>query len=133
MRSFVILFTILSLLACPYDCAVKVSAMHLMGVKQPACCDNCQANKESDSTDHQAPETPTPDKDGHSCLCEGAVFIAADQWQFDDAMSVAIVTVLLGDLDVISIVQPTRTLNSEGHHPPSGGRQTRIVFGSLLL
>jgi hypothetical protein len=134
MRTLVVLLSIAAVLACPYQCAVKLAAAQGIGVDQkPACCEQCQARETTQQDQNQTPTSPGPDEDGCWCLCEGAVFDAGSRSLVDDSVQVSLWTWASGLAESPDDAAPTPSFDCAGLPPPLDGRLTRIAIHSLLL
>ncbi|MFN0018619.1 MAG: hypothetical protein ACKVP0_10190 [Pirellulaceae bacterium] len=133
MRTIVVFLSIASLLACPYECAVKQAAAQACGTgHQPDCCDQCQARETTEPSDSQAPP-PAPNEDGRWCLCDGVVFDVAARPVVDHSFDVSLWTWVCGPAEVLDFAVPMPSVDSASLPPPLDGRLTRIAIHSLLL
>ncbi len=136
MRTAVILLSVFSVLACPYDCAMMqapAQAIEIENDSQPACCKHCQARANNETANHPTPAAPPSDEEGRSCFCEGAVFDVAFRTMVDDTLDVSLWTWVVDAVDVPGISQPVTSVDHDNLPPPVDGRLTRIAIRSLLL
>jgi len=134
MRNFVVLLSIASVLACPYECAAKLAAAQTIGSDQrPACCDRCQAHETTVPVKDQTPAPLAPNEDGRWCLCEGAVFDAGSRSVVDDAEQVSLWTWVVSPVEMLENDTPMPSFECVYSPPPLSGRFTRIAIRSLLL
>lgn len=134
MRSFIVILNVLGVLLCPYDCAVRTALGKSMTGQSavPACCAKCRVHQQTN--DQNSPRPDDPRKDGHSCLCEGAVFTTSTHqdlgWLLVDsqlALCIDVPAVLGSDA-------PTSAISPDESPPPhASGRQIRIVMLSLVI
>jgi hypothetical protein len=134
MRNLVVLLSIAAVLACPYECAVKLAAAQAIGSDaKAACCEECEAHRPATPTGDPTPNAPTPDEDGRWCLCEGAVFDAGARSLVDDSVQV---TLWIGNagLAEYSAISATAPRFERSTPPPTmAGWPMRIAICSLLL
>jgi hypothetical protein len=134
MRTAVILLSVFSVLACPYDCAVMHAfAQRIEQESKPACCKHCEARAKSETSNRSKPSAPASDEDGRQCFCEGAVFDAATQTMMEDTLDVSLWTWLVDAVEISGIDQSLTSIDHASLPPPVVGRLTRIEIRSLIL
>jgi hypothetical protein len=134
MRRLIIAITSASVLACPYQCAVSVAAARALGSdQQPACCDDCRADKPRGPMRDQAPPPRAPLDDGRWCLCEGVVFDAGPRSPVDAIWLVSLWQWMPGRAEFLAVAPFPPHFAGAGLAPPLQGRLTRIALCSLLL
>lgn len=134
MQTVVVFLSIASVLACPYDCAVKVAAAQAMrSDHKPACCKRCRTSETTEPTNNPTPESPAPVEDGRWCLCEGAVLCATARFSVDDSLQVSLWTWVSGTAETLDIATHLPSIDRAELPPPLDGRLTRIAMHSLLL
>jgi hypothetical protein len=138
MRTILVYLTIVSLLLCPYDCAVKSAAAQAIGsLDRSACCESCRARATAETPNpasERQPQEPTPAEDGRSCLCEGAVFDAAARSSADTSSQVSFWIGAVDSAVTLGLTTPPPSANRVDPLPPhDGGRLTRIAICSLLV
>ena len=134
MRNIVVLLAIVSVLACPYECAVKLAAAQVMGGdKVAACCDKCRTRETTAPVNDHTPSPPAPDEDGRWCLCEGVVFDPGARSLIDDSVEASLGTWAIGSAKLLNANAPTPNVDCAALPPPLDGRLTRISIRSLLL
>lgn len=80
MRNFIVLSCFFSVLACPYQCAIRqVAGAIAKSEASVVCCEGCCTQKNANSSQDESPQPPLPEEDGLSCFCDGTVFCNADQ------------------------------------------------------
>lgn len=134
MRSLVVAFAILGVLLCPYDCAVRAAMGIAPACKggKGACCAKCQTEKSHSK--QQAPCKDDPRKDGHSCLCEGAVFAPTGQQELISLLLLSQLAIAIVSSPSVEISEPVHFTDPEESPPPHlSGREVRIVNLSFLL
>lgn len=132
MRSLVIALSIIGVLLCPYDCAVRAAAGKALGCKEgkPACCARCQAERLSENNSPQ----DEPRKDGHSCLCEGAVFTSTAPQELDSLLLVSQLAIAIDSTQDVESDSPVRFIDPHDSPPLQlSGREVRILNRSFLI
>jgi hypothetical protein len=133
MRNLVVLLTIAVVLACPYQCAIKLSAAVAIGSNaKPACCEDCEPGQPTLPAGQPTPNAPAPE-DGRSCLCEGAVFDAGVRSPVDDLVHVFLWGGIAGFSEFSAIPTSAPKLERSIPRPTMDGSFTRIAICSLLL
>lgn len=134
MRNLVVLLSIAAVLACPYECAVKLAAAQAISSDaKPACCEECEAHRPTTPAGDPTPNTPAPDEDGRWCLCEGAVFDAGARSPVDDSVQVTLWIGSAGLAEFSAISASAPQFERSASPPTMGGRFMRIAICSLLL
>ena len=133
MSSPVVYLIVVALLLCPYDCAVKSALARTMGTHEEiGCCENCQA--ELDSEEASTPKPLEPANDGRSCLCEGAVFDASLRSTQDILFLATLWAAQVVSTANVGVSQPLRTNFELREVPPiCSGKARRIEMLSLVL
>lgn len=132
MHAFSVLLLIASILACPYQCAVKLVDAAAPAV-QKTCCNHCQSQRDHACPPGSDQDRPASDDDGVTCFCEGAMFDVASRYTLDDAITstgeLLSVQSLVAELSV-----HTRFRSAADDSPASNsGVRLRIVNQSFLL
>jgi hypothetical protein len=136
VRTFIVYLSIVAILVCPYDCAVKYAAAQSVGGEnQIACCERCAAHRATEhspagSNEHQ----PKPADDGKSCLCEGAVFDGMTRSDVEIVLQFSLSPCVADTAAAPSLVSFSAGLESGGTPiDDEGGRSMRIAMRSLQL
>ncbi len=132
MHAFSVLLLIASILACPYQCAVKLVDSAAPAV-QKACCDHCESQRNNACPPGSDQDRPASDDDGVTCFCEGAIFDVASRYTLDDAITstgeLLSVQAMVAELSI----HPRLQSAAENVPVPYSGVRLRIVNQSFLL
>jgi hypothetical protein len=93
MRTFVAILCLATVIACPYECAIRrVAAAYAPGEAIDACCEGCcSEHEDANSSQDESPQAPLPQEDGVHCFCEGALFCSASEADLDLEVQVVFV------------------------------------------
>lgn len=134
MRYVVVALAIVGVLLCPYDCAVRGASCAEPASKEAkrACCAKCRATAKTSKP--QSPGQEDPRQDGHSCLCEGAVFATTGQQELDFLQLASHLAMAIDVTPEADDGSPVFSINPHERPPrPLSGRLVRIVNVSFLL
>jgi hypothetical protein len=85
--------------------------------------------------DRSPTDEQDPSEDGHSCLCEGAVFDATARGPADSLLEASLWALAVDSAELPELTRPDWiTWRTTDQPPPArGGRQVRIAVQSFLL
>ena len=132
MHAIAVLLLIASILACPYQCTVKLVDAEAPAV-QKTCCEHCQSQRSNACPPGSEQDRPASDDDGVTCFCEGAMFDVASRYALDDAITFT--GELLSVQPLVAALPVHARFQSAADHVPAAdsGVRLRIVNQSFLL
>ncbi len=135
MRNLFILLCLFSVVACPYECAVKQFALRVSAIEvREACSEGCCSNRKHGHNDEEAPATPTPQKDGLCCVCEGVALASSSSVDLDDLADSVDVAWLSFEFEPVSVVSISSKQDDCALPLLSRDSQSlRIALRSLLI
>jgi hypothetical protein len=75
MRTLVLFLCLFSVIACPYECAIRqVSSVCTQNEAIDECSEGCCAKHGGRSSEGESPTPRLPEEDGLNCFCDGVVF-----------------------------------------------------------
>lgn len=132
MRSLLVLFAVVGVLACPYNCAVRaVSTRAWTKEAKTGCCDLCRVKHDAEN---QRSSDPTPAQEHRSCVCDGIALESPTRTSIDSLLFSAHWVIANDSALVLDAVMPERTTIDSARPPLFGsGRSMRVSLLSLVI
>ena len=134
MPTVVVILSILSMFACPYNCTVKLaSAQSMDGGSIVTCCERCRARETTERSNNETPPSPASDEDGRWCLCGGVVFSVTARVSAEDTLQASLGSWGSDTSELPAIATHLPSVDRTPLPPLLDGRMRRIVLHSLLF